>query len=188
MSAQRIDGIVLIVGSILFMIAAFSPVSRIFGLPDAAQKLEIIMAERGAWTVSQVLFSLGALVTAVALILTWYHFRSLPSSGWAFAGVAAIAVGALFWSWSVYLRGADPQAFVEGTLPGWPFVAYSILTQAGLVMVGLLLLRTGLPGWVGWVDIGGAVFFFVAMIIFRDMPPFVYYILTLLTGVMLYRL
>lgn len=187
MSLQRIAGSVLIIGSLLFLIAAFSPISRVFGEPDAAKKLEILMNGRIAWTVANILFALGAIVTAVGLALSSYQLRKIPYSELAYLGAAVIVVGAFLWSWSVYLRTNDPKAFVEGTLPGWQFIAYTILTQAGLVAFGIVLLRSGLPGWVGWMVIGGSLLFFSLYLIFKDMPPFVYYILTLVTGIMLFK-
>jgi hypothetical protein len=185
MSMQRIAGSVLIIGSVLFFIAAFSPIAQVFTEPDATQKMEIINNGGSAWIVDQIFFCLGSLVTGAGLALTVNQHRNIPGATWAFLGVAAIALGAVLWSWNVYQRTIAPQAFVTGTLPVWPFIAYTLLTQAGLVAIGILLLRSTLPGWVGWMLIGGSIFFFVAFIILKDMPPFVYYILTILTGIII---
>ena len=185
MGMQRTAGSMLIFGSILFFIAAFSPIAQVFSEPDAAKKLEILLNGRMDWVVDQIFFAFGALVTAVGLYITANHLRTIPGSGRAFLGVAAIAIGAVLWSWDVYLRGIDPQAFVQGTLPAWPFMAYTVLTQAGLATFGSVLIRSTLPHWVGWVFIGGSLLFFIVYLIFKDMPPFAYYILTLPTGIML---
>ena len=185
MGMQRIAGSVLIIGSILFFIAAFSPIAQVFSEPDAAKKLEIVMNGRMDWSVDQIFFALGALVTAVGLYLTVNQLRNIPGSGWAFLGVAAVGIGAILWSWDVYLRGIDPQAFVQGTLPAWPFIAYTVLTQAGLAAVGSGLIRSTLPHWIGWVLIGGSLLFFVVYLLFKDMPPFAYYVLTLPAGIMM---
>lgn len=186
MTIQKIAGLVLIIGSIFFFIAAFSPISRVFTEPDAAKKLEIILGGRRPWTVSQLFFALGAIVTAAGLILTSFHFRELPAAQWLHLAAVVLAIGAGLWSWHVYLRTVDPHTFVEGSLPDWLFMAYTLFTQAGLAAAGAVLLRSEIPDWVGWVLIGGSLFFFVAFLIFKDMPPFVYYILTLLVGVVMY--
>jgi hypothetical protein len=178
-------GAVLIFGSILFLVAAFSPISRIFAEPDAHKKLEIILNEKSAWTFSQVFFALGALITAAGLGLTVYQLRATPDSAWAYSALAALVIGAVLWSWDVYLRAADPPAFVAGTLPAWPFITYTLLTQAGLAVVGIVLLRSALPVWVAWLLIGGSLLFFVLYLVLKDMPPFVYYILTLVAGIVL---
>ncbi|MFO7894923.1 MAG: hypothetical protein R6U63_14505 [Longimicrobiales bacterium] len=65
MTFDRTDAIVIIVGSVLFMAAAFSPISRVFAIPDPVEKLAIIQDAATQWTVAQALFALGALVTAV---------------------------------------------------------------------------------------------------------------------------
>jgi hypothetical protein len=185
---HRVAGVVLIVGSILFFLAAFSPISsRVFPEPDAAKRLQVIIEGRRAWTVAQTLFALGSIVAAIGIGLASYHFRSTPNSATAVLGSAAIVIGAGLWCWHVHLRTLDPQAFAEGSLPAWHFIAYTVLTQAGLAAFGVYLLRTGLQSWVGWAVIGGSALFFVAYLVFKDMPPFVYYILTLLIGVMIYR-
>jgi hypothetical protein len=185
MRIQRIAGSMLIIGSLLFFIAAFSPIAQVFSEPDAAKKLEILMNGRMEWSFDQIFFALGALITAGGLYLTAKQLQNIPGSGWAFLGVALIVIGAVLWSWDVYLRGINPQAFIQGAMPTWPFIAYTVLTQAGLAAVGSVLIRSTLPGWVGWVLIGGSLLFFLVYLILKDMPPFAYYILTLSTGIMM---
>jgi len=185
MSMQRIAGSVLIIGSILFFIAAFSPIAQVFSEPDAAKKLEILMNGGRGWIVDQIFFALGSLVTAAGLALVAYQFRTIPHSWLVFLGLAAVVIGAVLWSWNVYLRAIDPQAFAAGTLPAWPFILYTILTQAGLAAFGSGLSRSTLPHWAGWVLTGGSLLFFLVYLIFKDMPPFAYYILTLPTGIMM---
>jgi len=188
MNTQKIAAIALIIGSIFFLVAAFSPVSMAFFTErDEVTRLEIALDNRRAWTVSQILFSLGAVVAAVGIGLASYHFRSLAGPVLPFLAVAVVVAGAAFWSWHVYLRTVDPAALVEGTLPAWYFIAYTLLTQVGLITFGILLLRAAIPGWVGWVVIGGAILLFTVYLIVKDVPPFLYYILTLLMGIMMIR-
>lgn len=188
MNSLRISALVLIAGSILFLMAAFSPISMAF-FPerDPAKQLEIVLSSKRAWVISQIFFTSGAVVAAAGMGLAAYQWRILPGSKMAYVGFAVIGIGAILWVWDCYLRAGDPQALVEGTLPTWPFIGYTLLTQAGLVLVGVVMLRSALPSWVGWMVISGALVFFVLYLIFKDMPPFVYYVLTLITGIMLYR-
>lgn len=188
MNSLRISALVLIAGSILFLMAAFSPISMAF-FPerDPAKQLEIVLNGKRAWLISQIFFTSGAVVAAIGIGLAAYQWRNLPGSRMAYAGFAAMGIGALLWVWHGSLRASDPQALIEGTLPAWPFIGYTLLTQAGLVLVGFVMLRSALPSWVGWMVISGAIVFFVLYLIFTDMPPFVYYVLTLITGIMLYR-
>ncbi len=187
-SLQKMSALVIIVGSVLFLIAAFLPISvRVFPEPSAARKLEIIMASPTAWFVAQIFFALGAMVTVIGIALVGYRFRDQSFALLMQASVAVLLLGALLWIWHVYARTVDPAAFAEGSLPVWPLGLYFVLTEAGLAVFGVALLRSGLPQWVGWVVIGSMVLFFVLTLIFRDMVPLVYYLITLLTGVTLYR-
>jgi hypothetical protein len=69
-SWQKMSALVIILGSVLFLIAAFSPISfRVFPEPSAARKLEVMTASPTAWFVAQILFALGAMVTMIGIAL-----------------------------------------------------------------------------------------------------------------------
>ena len=187
MSTERVAAIILLVGSALFLIAAFLPVSQVFAEPNPAAKLEIIDSNSTAWTTAQVLFGLGGSITAIGLGFVAYHLRGTPGGIWAYIGFAAVILGALLWDGHVYLRAVDPEGFVEGRLIGWLFPAYALLTQFGLLAFGVSYLRASYPAWLGGVTLGGAVIFFIIYFVLKDIPPFFYYILTFMAGVRLMR-
>ena len=187
MSTERVAAIILLTGSVFFIIAAFMPVSQVFVEPNPAAKLEIITSNRTAWTVSQVLFGLGASIAAIGLGFVTYHLRGTPGAVWAYIGLAAVVLGAVLWDWHVYLRAIDPEGFVEGRLVGWLFPAYALLTQVGLLAFGVSYLRAGYPAWLGGITVAGAVVFFIVYLVFKDIPPFFYYILTIIAGIRLMR-
>ena len=187
MSTERVAAIILLVGSVLFIIAAFMPVSRVYAGPSQATRLEIITSNRTAWSASQVLFGLGASIAAIGLGFVAHHLRGAPGAVWAYIGLAAVILGAVLWDGLVYLRAVDPEGFVEGRLVGWLFPAYTLLTQVGLIAFGVSYLRAGYPAWLGGVTVGGAIIFFIIYLVFRDIPPFVYYILTFIAGIVLVR-
>ena len=60
---------------------------------------------------------------------------------------------------------------------------YTILTMTGLIILGIFLLRTEVPPWVAWILVGGTALLAALAVIFRDMPPFVYYVLTLVLAI-----
>jgi len=184
---QKLCAITIIVGSLLFLIAAFSPVSRVFGETVAANKLEIIMESLNQWKITQFLFAAGAIATCIGVALTGMLFRDQAFSIVILVSVVLLFIGAIFWTWHVYLRAVDPLSFTEGSIPAWLFVVYTFSTQAGMIIFGVALLRMGLPEWSGWLMIGSMVLFFLLTVIFRDMPPFVYYAITLVIGVLMYR-
>jgi hypothetical protein len=116
MSTERVAAIILLVGSVLFIIAAFLPVSQVFAEPSpAAAKLEIITSNPTALSTAQLLFGLGASIAAIGLGLVAYHLRGMPGAVWAYVvGLAAVILGVVFWDGHVYLRAVDPEGFVEG--------------------------------------------------------------------------
>ena len=187
MPFDRTDAIVVIVGSILFMAAAFSPISRVFAEPDVGRKLAILTGAPTQWNVAQILFALGALVAAVGVGMMAYRSAGEGPTLWLAIAAGMMAVGALLWVGHVYQRAVDPAAFATGQLAIWPFAVYSLLTMAGLALVGVALLQTGLAAWVGWLCIGSAAFFLVLGLIFGDMPPFVYYVVFLTVGIVAFR-
>ena len=187
MGTKRVGAIILLVGSVLFIIAAFMPVSYVFAEPSPAAKLEIITSSPAAWTASQVLFGLGASIAAIGLGFVARHLRGTPGAVWAYIGLAAVILGAVLWDGHVYLRAVDPEAFVEGRLIGWLFPAYALLTQLGLLAFGIAYLRAGYPAWLGGITVGGAVVFFIVLFVLKDIPPFFYYILTFIAGIRLMR-
>lgn len=188
MEIQKVAAVVIIVGSILFLIAAFSPISMAFFTErDPARQLAIATEGKRAWIMSQILFSSGGLVTAVGTGLTAVHLRNIPNGILAYLAFALLLIGAMLWVWQIYIRTGDPRALIEGTIPAWPFTAYTLLTQFGLAILGVVLIRTAVPDWTSWMLILGAIISFLLFIGLKDMPPFVYYILFLVLGIMLFR-
>jgi hypothetical protein len=57
--------------------------------------------------------------------------------------------------------------------------------QAGLAILGYALLRSDLPTWIGWMLIGSMALLFVLTLIFRDMVPLMFYLVTLILGIAL---
>lgn len=182
MTMLRLIGVIVAVGSLLFLAAAFHPISRVFGARGAEARLAIIENSPGAWRLSQTLFSAGAMVTAIgvgALVLVmdidWpVLLRAVP--------FALLGIGSSFWRMHTGSRKSDPRAWVAGTLPGWQFPAYTILTILGLAVTGLAFLHTG-PTWLGLTLSIGPALFLLVFLVFRDLPPLFHYLLTLALAV-----
>jgi hypothetical protein len=187
MSFDKPSAATIIVGSILFLVAAFSPISRIFGIQDAAQKLDIISAAPNQWMIAQGLFALGSIVTVAGIGVLAYRLAGQSFSIYLNLSVVVMAIGALLWTWHVYLRAFDPARFTAGEIPMWLFALYSLLTMVGLALIGIALLHMALPSWVGWLAIGAPALFLVLALVLGDMPPLVYYVVTLVIGTVLYR-
>ncbi len=185
MPELRLPAWILILGGVLFAAAAFNPSAAVFAQSDPADKLEIIRNQRTLWGVSQVLFGAGATVTAVGVLMLAGRWMNTSAGIPLAVGGLAMAVGALLWDVHVYQRAVAPSAFVNGTLMGWLFTAYTLLTMFGLVILGLSYIQVGQPGWLGYGTVAATLALFVAYLVLKDMPPFVYYLITLIGGVVL---
>jgi hypothetical protein len=185
--SERVSGILIIVGSALFLCAAFSPISsRVFAPGrSATRKLEVIRGSPTAWLVTQILFGLGALVTVLGVGVLAYGLGRQPPVWLIWTSVALLSVAVVLWLWHLYGRTVDPVAFAEGRWPRWPFLAYCMLTELGLAILGYTLLRGYQPTWIGWMLIVSMVLLFVLTLIFRDMPPLMFYLATLILGMAL---
>lgn len=175
----------LIVGGLLFLAAALNPSAAVFGQSDPAAKLALIQDRTTLWNASQVFFGAGATLTALAIIVFAVGLLETSAGVPLLVGGAAMLVGAILWDLHVYQRAVDPAAFVNGQLTAWLFPAYTLLTLFGLLILGLSFIQVGLPGWLGYGTAVAAVLLTVAFFVFNDMPPFVYYVITLIGAVVL---
>lgn len=187
MSILKISGAVILTGSILFLIAAFLPISRVYAISNVEDKLAMIMDNLKAWGISQLLFSLGVIVTVSGVTLAAYSLKDQSLALFLFIAAALMVASAFPWVWHAYLRTTDPTAFVNGSLPSWHFALYTLLTMAAFLLIGIALPRMGFSTWIGWVLGGGVLLFFVLYLIFKDIPPFVHYLLGLVMAFGLLR-
>lgn len=183
---NHVSAAAMILGSVLFLVAAFMPISnRVFPESSPAKKLASITASPGEWVASQILFGLGSIITVIGIALLAYHLRDGSSAWLMWAGTAVLALGLVPWVWHLWARAADPVAFAEGGLPGWPFLLSAALTEVGLAIFGVALLASPYPAWLGWVVIVGMLVLIVLTIVFGDMVPLFFYVVTLLAGVVI---
>lgn len=171
----------LIAGSVAFLVGASIAVPRVFSESDREQRWQLIEAGLFRWRLGQPFYALGALVAALGVGAL---AGDSPSGSRAFltASCLLLVLGALAWSWSVYLRGAHPREFAMGGLPGWPFATYIWLTLAGLGLLGAGLLLGDWADWLGWFTLLAGALFAAAYVRFGDLPPFTFYLLFLVVG------
>jgi len=186
-SRLRVAAVVVAIGSIIFFVAAVSPISRVFGLHSAEARWRAISASANAWIFTQVLFAAGSIITAVGVLLSARALQGRSAVSALYLAGFLLLIGAAAWTWHVYLRAQDPRAFIDGTLPGWRFVLYTILTMGAFVLIGHSLLRMGLPAWSGWLLLGGTILLFALYLVFKDMPPVAYYLLAIVLSYVLFR-
>jgi hypothetical protein len=187
---QRLAGIFLTVGSILWLYGAFTPISNRFFLePDPQKRLEIIEADPTAWTINNVLWGVGAVVAAVGLVLFARHIQRTQDAGLSSAAhlaASAAGVAAVIAAIGNY-RGADrpPEEWVLDTSVPWTAYACIVLTQVALLIAGWVLLRAGYPRWIGWTVLILTVLTLIVLALVRSFPPLLLYLITLFMGIVL---
>lgn len=187
MSILKISGVVILIGSIIFLMAAFPPISKVYGISNTQDKLAMITGNLRAWRTSQLFFSLGVVVSTLGVALAAYSLKDQSSASFLFTAAAFLSTGAVAWVWHAYLRAIDPTAFVNGSVPNWHFTFYTLLTMAAFLLIGIALPRMGFSIWIGWILGGGTLLFFVLYLIFKDIPPFAHYLLGLVLAFGLLR-
>ena len=183
-TSDALAGVLVLVGSAVFFLGASLGVPRVFTESRPEQRLAMLEDRLSAWRLAQPLYALGPLIAAIGIgVLA----GATAGSGRVALALSCLAlvVGALSWSWATYLRGTDHRAFAEGTLPGWPFAGYVWLTLAGLMALGIGLLLADFPVWAGWLTVGADVVFAAAYLRYRDIPPFVFYLLLVPVGIVI---
>ena len=188
MTFERISGILLLIGSALFLTAAFLPISWVFAERDLGKKVEMITAAPESWRIAQFLFGAGALIAAIGFLYVYFHLRIRGAPIASLVAFLLAIAGALLWARHTYMRGVDPVAFVHKMMtPRWLAGAYLVLTQGALLALGIALRDANYPGWISWLNIGSAIAFSLILILFQDLPPFVYYLVLAVTAIVFLR-
>jgi hypothetical protein len=182
-TSDRTPGLLLIAGSVVFVAGAAMGVPRVFTEPDPQARLRLLTEHLGMWRAAQPLYGLGPIIAAAGVGYLAAGAPTRATQAMFAAACLGLAVGSLAWAWSLYLRGTRVAEFAFGTLPGWPFATYVLLTIGGLALLGAGLLAGGFPAWLGWLTLGADLIFLAGFLWFKDIPPFVFYLLLLLVGV-----
>jgi hypothetical protein len=182
-ATDRAAGTLLIIGSAVFLVGAAIGVPGVFTQRDPEVRLRMLTAHLGRWRAAQPLYGLGPLVAAAGVGALAAGASGATRTLFA-VSCAALVLGGLAWAWSLYLRGTRVREFAYGALPGWPFATYVLLTIAGLALFGVGLLDHG-PAWLAWLVLAADAAFLAGYLRFKDIPPFVFYVLLVAVGVVL---
>jgi len=178
------------VGSILFIIAAFTPISmQVFPQSDPNKRIGFIKNNRRGWLIANILFGTGALLAAAGAAL--FDLSALELSDQLVVRVSfglsavTILIGVVLWLNLTIkrVRLTPEEVFGANSSSQWGFPVYSLLTQAALILLGYGLAQTGYPAWLGWGLTGLSLLLTAGFLILKDMPPFVYYVLLLIAGI-----
>lgn len=159
---QKRAGILFSLGAVLTFIGGFRPVNLyVFGMDNSPQlKAEYIESHPADWVLSNTLFAAGGVIAALGVVVFARQVQKVNDSRniriASYLGAAMAFVGAVFWAIILYNRVAmEPQALVRNidVMP-WMFWASILLTAFALLIVGVVLLQTGYPRWLGWLVLG----------------------------------
>jgi hypothetical protein len=184
MASETQAGAILVAGALLFLTGAALPTWRAFLEPDPGKRAAIIRDQRTYTILAHVLFSLGALLPPVAFVVLVAKLPLQTGRLLGFLGTGGLALGALAWLVIVYIRLATPpEEYVTTTAGAWTFPAYSILTLLGFGLGGAAMALSGFPLWLG---IGSAALSLLILVVYflrRDLPPALYYLVSLAMGI-----
>jgi hypothetical protein len=181
---SKLSAIALIIGSVLFLSAAFMSISFVYAERDPHVQIARVQSSPTAWAISNLLFAVGSVLVVVGLALFTLQLHGTSAAFSGYLGLVMIALGTLCWVVIVYYRVTLPlQEVFQSPTFGWLFIAYTVLIQATLVAYGFAFLRVGYPRWMGLGAIIPAALLCTAYLIFKDVPPFAYYVITLAIGV-----
>jgi hypothetical protein len=187
-----LTGVLLILGFVFVLVASIVGPPRLYQEPNSEVRLEIIANFPTRWAVSNLFFALGALVTAAGLTLFALQLRGSVSPWLIWLAVATYILGAFVWVIFIFQRTVDPSSLFTSYAFSPLTVALVGLSVTGLLLYGILFLQAGYPGWLGvgtiagMALIGGAALLFPAQF-FASFPPQVFYLFTLVAGIVVLR-
>lgn len=191
---QKTAGILLSIGSLLFLIAIMTPaVFNVFGAFDNPQlQIEYIENDFTGWAVWNIVYGGGSVIASIGLVLFAKQAQSVSNNkniriagnlGGAMATLGAI----LYLIIALYRVVQSPEVVVNNmNINSWMYPIYTLFTQIALIIFGFVLLQSGYQKWLGWVVlVPGGILALVAYLVFGDVPPGVYYPILLVMGLTL---
>ena len=186
---QKLAAITFIVGSLILLSAAFSPIfNRYFLEPDVQERIEVIAADPTGWAFNRGLFVAGIVVAGVGfLLLAWHARRSQDAATRASSilGAAAGGIGVMLaLNGYVVEAGRSPQEIATAAVD-WTAYASILLTQLALLATGVVLLRAGYPRWFGSTVLILTALTVMILVLVSAFPPLLLYLITLFIGIVL---
>lgn len=185
MSAIQLAGVLLIAGTLIAWLGAALPTWRVYVTADPDVRAKLITERDNYWILSHILFLIGPVTTAIGMGVFTSAIETSVARALAIVGLIAFILGTLVWVHIVlaFRLLMLPEEYVRTTGGAWTFPTYTVLTLGGLILYGIVLLLTGFPTWLGLVTIGLSSLILIAFLIQKDSGPPVYYIATLIMGI-----
>ena len=170
-----------------FMTAAFLPVSSVYTKKNSTERVDVLRRHPFQWRAQQVGFAAAISSMPVGLALLARALRPGRGRSAALAATGAFALAAPVWNIDLTKRVRSPESFALGEIDQRPFYGYTVLTLAGLALVGEATRRARLPRWFAILDLGAAGALSLVLLVTRDLPPFAVHGVLLANGVGLVR-
>jgi hypothetical protein len=170
-----------------------SMVGNVHATKDAAARLAMLERHRGLWILGQFLAAAGTAATPVGFARFARQLRSEPASysgaGRDLAAASAVAMlaGSPLFVAALADRAAHIRKFAYREGASWPFLSYAGLQTAGIGALGAALLLSPLKGPAALASAVSAPLFGAILLRYKDLPPFVFYMLELAVGIKLLR-
>lgn len=193
-------GLIIIAGSIIQLVAAFLPDQRVFTSPDPAEKLQAISTGQTGWILQCILFPVAFLLIATGFGLLTRVMQVRQARFAAICGTILSLSALLFWlpvSAGRLQVSAHIDEYLLSYQPGdlfdmdagyrWSFWVYTLLTLVSIAGMALALALERIRRITGLVV---AVFCLLALTViiplWKDWPPLLSYVLTLVLGAAIY--
>lgn len=188
MDLRRLSAVLLIAAFVGMFLSSFLNAPGLYQTQDIDERLQIIDAHRGRWLASQAVVTGSALLLAAGFALLAWTLRETGVSWVPVLGGAAIVAGTLSGLYFVYLQTIDPRGGYSGVYPLPENVAYW-LWLAGQLLIGVAMLQSGMPAWLGYLTAGAALAYGVVFLLTGAgfMAPFLLALLALAIGIVLLR-
>ncbi len=186
MDLRRLSAVLLIATFVGMLLSSFLNAPGLYQTQDVDERLRIIEAHRGRWLASQAVATGSALLLAAGFAILAWTLRKNGISWVPILGGAAIVAGTLAGLYFVYLQMVDPRGGYSGAYPIPENSAYW-LWLAGQLLIGIAMLQSGMPAWLGYLTAGAALAYGAVFLLTGAgfMAPFLLALLALVIGIVL---
>jgi hypothetical protein len=185
-------GIALIVGFAMVVIASIIGPNEVYRAPDAETRLKIIAVNEGRWRATNLVWAFASLVTGAGMLMLTLALRESEDVWLFYLGALAFTIGAIAWVAYLVARIGDPAGNLYTSPPAPLSLVFAWATIVGLALYGLAFVLGSYPDGLGYlllVPMGllalGLIFAFDEF--YASFPPQVFYLLTLLIGIVALR-
>lgn len=166
-----------------------SMVGTVHAVKDAATRLDMLERHRRLWVLGQFLASAGTAAAPVGFARFARQFGTTPHSRaskvLAAASVTAMVAGSPLFITALADRAAHIRRFAYREGASWPFLTYAGLQTTGVGLLGAALQLSAMKGPAAISSAASAPLFAAILVRYKDIPPFVFYLLQLAVGIKL---